>query len=121
MASGCLGCLLRRKHAPASTFTEAWLDAGIAGSVGDVLDKAPMESTIGLFKTELIDRQRSWAGRNEVEKETAAWVHWFNIDRLHAAIDYRAPVEFENTRPLQWPEASVGQIQDGSKLRVTAG
>jgi hypothetical protein len=25
-----------------------------------------MESTISLFKTELIDRQRSWTGRNEV-------------------------------------------------------
>ena len=34
-----------------------------------------MESTIGLFKTELIDRQGSWTGRAQVEKETAAWVH----------------------------------------------
>lgn len=54
-----------------------------------------MESTIGLFKTELIDRQRSWTGRNEVERETAAWVHWFNTERLHSAIGYRPPVEFE--------------------------
>ena len=40
-------------------FTEALLDAGIAGSigtVGDALDNALMESTIGLYKTELIDR-----------------------------------------------------------------
>jgi transposase InsO family protein len=54
-----------------------------------------MESTIGLFKTELIDRQRSWTGRNEVERETAAWVHWFNTERLYSAIGYRPPVEFE--------------------------
>src|SRR3954470_2035289 len=80
-------------------FTEALTDAGIAGSigsVGDALDNALMESTIGLYKTELIDRQRSWTGRNEVERETAAWVHWFNTERLHSALDYRPPVEFED-------------------------
>ena len=80
-------------------FTEALLDAGIAGSigsVGDALDNALMESTIGLYKTELIDRQRSWAGRNEVERETVAWVHWFNTERLHSALDYRPPAEFED-------------------------
>src|SRR4051812_15378821 len=79
-------------------FTEALLDAGIAGSigsVGDALDNALMESTIGLFKTELIDRQRSWTGRAAVERETAAWVHWFNTDRLHSSIGYRPPVEYE--------------------------
>ena len=51
--------------------------------------------TIGLYRTELIDRQRSWAGRTEVERETAAWVHWFNTERLHSSIGYRPPVEFE--------------------------
>lgn len=69
-------------------FTEALADAGIAGSigaVGDALDNALMESTIGLFKTELSDRQRSWAGRAAVEREIAAWVHWFNTDRLHSS------------------------------------
>lgn len=32
-----------------------------------------MESTIGLYKTELIDldASRGWIGRNEVERETA--------------------------------------------------
>ena len=80
-------------------FTEALLEAGIAGSigsVGDALDNALLESSIGLYKTELIDRRRSWTGRNEVERETAAWVHWFNTERLHSAIGYRPPVEFED-------------------------
>ena len=80
-------------------FTEALTDAGIAGSigsVGDALDNALMESTIGLYKTELIDQQPSWTGRAAVERETAAWVHWFNTDRLHSAIGYRPPTEFED-------------------------
>jgi transposase InsO family protein len=79
-------------------FTQTLLDAGIAGSigsVGDALDNALMESTIGLFKTELIDRQKTWTGRTDVERETAAWVHWYNTARLHSAIGYVPPVEFE--------------------------
>jgi putative transposase len=83
----------------ALAFTEALHEAGITGSigsVGDALDNALMESAIGLYKTELITRHhRSWTGRNEVERETAAWVHWFNTARLHSALDHRPPVEFE--------------------------
>jgi putative transposase len=80
-------------------FTEALRDANITGSigsVGDALDNALMESTIGLFKTELIDRHnRTWSGRAEVERETAAWVHWYNTARLHTAIGYLPPIEHE--------------------------
>jgi len=56
-----------------------------------------MESTIGLYKTELIDhdRPRSWTGRAEVERETAGWVQWYNTTRIHHSIGKRAPVEFE--------------------------
>jgi putative transposase len=45
-----------------------------------------MESTIGLYKTEPLDRHPSWTGRAVVERETDAWVHWFNTDRLHSSI-----------------------------------
>ncbi len=106
-------------------FTEALTEAGIAGSigsVGDALDNALMESTIGLYKTELIDRQRSWTGRNEVERETAAWVHWFNTERLHSAIDYRPQWSTRTTtvtppppRSSRWPEPGLRRIQDGSR------
>ena len=83
-------------------FTEALREAdmhGSIGSVGDALDNALMESTIGLYKTELIDLDstRRWTGRNEVERETADWVKWFNDERLHSSIDYRPPVEYEET------------------------
>jgi putative transposase len=81
-------------------FTEALLEAGITGSigtVGDALDNALMESTIGLFKTEVIDHeQRSWTGWRDVERAVASWVHWYNHSRLHSSIGYLPPVEYEN-------------------------
>jgi len=79
-------------------FTAALLEAGITGSigsVGDALDNALMESTIGLYKTELIDRRSSWAGRAEVERETAYYVGWFNTTRLHSSLRYLPPIEYE--------------------------
>lgn len=81
-------------------FTEALLEAGITGSigsVGDALDNALMESTIGLFKTEVIDHeQASWTGWRDVEKAVASWVWWFNHERLHSSIGYLPPAEYED-------------------------
>jgi putative transposase len=54
-------------------FTDALRDSGIAGSigsVGDALDNALMESAIGLYKTELINRATPWTGPAEVKRET---------------------------------------------------
>lgn len=53
-----------------------------------------MESTIGLYKAELINR-RSWQSRQEIETATTAYVEWFNQTRLHSAIDYKSPAAFE--------------------------
>jgi putative transposase len=85
----------------ALAFTEELAEAGIAGSigtVGDALDNALMESTIGLYKTELIlpySSTRNWSGVREVERETAEWVRWYNNERIHSSIDYMTPVEWE--------------------------
>ncbi len=80
-------------------FTEALRDAGITGSigsVGDALDNALMESTIGLYKTEVIGRNtRSWTGQQDVERATAEWVHWYNTTRLHSSIGFLPPAEYE--------------------------
>jgi len=80
-------------------FTEKLLDLGFAGSVGRVgtaYDNALIESTIGLYKTELVDRRATgWDGRQDVEAATARWVSWFNRDRLHAELGYLTPFEME--------------------------
>jgi transposase InsO family protein len=80
-------------------FTAELIDAEIAGSigtVGDALDNALCESTIGLFKTEAInDGGPTWKDRSAVEWQVARWVHWYNTRRLHSSIDYLPPIEFE--------------------------
>ncbi|MCH0561554.1 IS3 family transposase, partial [Streptomyces sp. MUM 16J] len=72
--------------------------AGIAasiGSVGDAYDNALMESTIGLYKTELIKPQRPWKTLSQVELATAEWIDWYNHRRLHGEIGHIPPVEYE--------------------------
>ncbi|MEU4863423.1 IS3 family transposase [Kitasatospora aureofaciens] len=72
--------------------------AGIAasiGSVGDAYDNALMESTIGLFKTELIKPRRPWRTLSQVELATAEWIDWYNHRRLHGEIGHVPPAEYE--------------------------
>jgi transposase InsO family protein len=99
----------------AISFTEALIEAGIApsiGTVGDALDNALMESTIGVYKTELIehpDRTHAWTGRAEVERETASWVHWYNTTRIHHSIGKMSPIEFEEHYRLANP-ANIDEV-----------
>lgn len=79
-------------------FTQHLIDAGIdasIGTVGDALDNALAESTIGLYKTELIKSRGPWHNIGEVDVATAAWVDWYNNQRLHGACGGRPPAEFE--------------------------
>ncbi|WP_392959821.1 IS3 family transposase [Streptomyces sp. LN245] len=72
--------------------------AGIAasiGTVGDAYDNSLMESTIDLFKTELIKPRRPWKTLSEVELATAEWVDWYCHRRLHGEIGHTPPVEYE--------------------------
>jgi len=79
-------------------FTAHLLEAGIGasiGTVGDALDNAMMESTIGLYKTELIKKDGPWKSLADVELATAQYVEWFNTRRLHSAIGDIPPAEQE--------------------------
>jgi putative transposase len=55
------------------------------------------ESTIGLFKTELIRRHGPWRTVDEVDLATLAYVDWFNHRRLHGEIGDIPPAELEAT------------------------
>jgi putative transposase len=82
-------------------FTQRLIDAGAdpsIGSVGDGYDNALAESTIGLYKTELINMQGPWKTIEQVELATLEWVDWYNHRRLHGACERLPPVEYEQTR-----------------------
>jgi putative transposase len=56
---------------------------------------ALMESTIGLYKTELIKPRRPWRSLTNVELATAEYVDWFNTRQLHTSIGGIPPAEYE--------------------------
>ncbi|HHT41700.1 MAG TPA: transposase, partial [Actinomyces sp.] len=62
------------------------------GSVGDSYDNALTETVNGLYKAELIYSQ-TWRSCTKVEWATLNWVHWWNNERLHQALDYTTPEE----------------------------
>ena len=95
-------------------FTTHLLTAGIdasIGSVGDALDNALMESTIGLYKTELIKRRGWWKTLADVELATAEWVDWYNTSRIHRAIGARPPAEYESIYYAQHQPREVAGVK----------
>ena len=84
-------------------FTETLLLAGLTpsvGTVGDALDNALAETTIGLYKTECTRADSPFrAGpiqtRADLEEITSAWVAWYNTARLMHRLGRRPPAEAE--------------------------
>jgi putative transposase len=79
-------------------YTARLEEAGIVpsvGSKGDSYDNALAETVNGLYKAELIRRRGPWRTAAEVERATAAWVAWWNTQRLHGALGHVPPAEFE--------------------------
>jgi putative transposase len=38
-----------------------------------------------------------WRGVDDLELATLSWVHWYNEHRLHSALDYLPPAEYEQS------------------------
>jgi hypothetical protein len=87
----------RRSESPAS-----WSARSLAGAVtsvgsrGDSYDNALAETTIGLFKTEIINLRGPWRTPGQVELALADWVDWYNRRRLHSACADLLPAEYEH-------------------------
>ena len=79
-------------------FGERCREAGIAqsmGSVGDAYDNAMCESFFATLECELIDR-RSFATMSQARREVFRFIEGFyNTRRLHSALGYTSPVNFE--------------------------
>ena len=74
------------------------------GSTGDSYDNALAEALNSLYKAELIYNKARpgytgpWRDQREVERETSAWVHWYNTSRPHLALGGITPQQAENKR-----------------------
>ncbi|MBP2280744.1 transposase InsO family protein [Psychrobacter sp. PL19] len=80
-------------------YTDRMTESGVIASVGttgDSYGNALAETVNGLYKSEVIHYlKEQWSGMNDVELATLEWVDWFNKTRLHSAIGYVSPFEFE--------------------------
>ncbi len=66
------------------------------GSVGDAYDNAMCESFFATLEPELLDRQRF-----ETRLAVFAYIKgWYNPYRRHSALDYRSPINYERSQPL---------------------
>ncbi|GHD00738.1 transposase [Novosphingobium pokkalii] len=82
----------------AMNYTQRLAEANLVpsvGSIGDSYDNALAETINGLYKTEVIWRQRSWPSASAVEMATLRWVDWYNNQRLFGPIGYIPPAEAE--------------------------
>ncbi len=65
------------------------------GTVGDSLDNAMAESTIGQLKAELVYRHSPWRTVEQLEFALFEYIDWWNHRRLHGEIGMRTPAEVE--------------------------
>ena len=65
------------------------------GSVGDCYDNAMCESFFATLECELLDRTR-FRTHDEARAALFDFIEgWYNTHRLHSAIDYTSPAQFE--------------------------
>jgi transposase InsO family protein len=79
-------------------YTERLSDIGASASVGSVADSydnAMAEALNGTFKAELIEMQGPWRDCEQVERAIFQWATWYNEERLHSALNYVPPAEYE--------------------------
>jgi putative transposase len=66
------------------------------GRTGQCWDNALAESFFASLKGECLGQQ-SWPTRAAARHATVEYIAWYNGTRLHSALGYRTPDEFETT------------------------
>jgi putative transposase len=86
------------------------------GTVGDAYDNAMAESFFATLECELIDR-RIWKTKQQAQREIFAWIEsWYNPRRLHSALGYLSPINFERKYA---DEQSLLTAKQTSELKVS--
>ena len=98
-AAGCLLHSDRGSQYASAAYRARLAQAGLIASMsraGNCYDNAAMESFWGKLKTELVHRRKF---ASPAEARTAIFEHvevFYNRRRLHSALGFRSPVDFEN-------------------------
>ncbi len=99
-ARGALHHSDRGRQYSSGGYRAALAAAGLEASMsrrGDCWDNAVVESFFATLKTELIHR-RAWATRLEVQRAVFRYIEgWYNPHRLHSALGYQSPAQYEAT------------------------
>ncbi len=83
------------------------------GTVGDAYDNAMAESFFASLECELIAR-RSWKTKPEARLAVFTWIEsWYNPRRLHSALDYQSPINFERSWTSRNSSSKINTLPDG--------
>lgn len=84
------------------------------GSIGDCFDNALCESFFATLECELLDRE-SFRSPTDARQAVFAFIEgWYNPHRLHSALDYASPIQFERScvsfmdSPSSYPSTKPG-------------
>jgi transposase InsO family protein len=64
--------------------------------VGNCWDNAPVESFFSSLKAELVSLA-DWSTHDEAEAAVADYLRFYNHQRLHSALDYPSPAQYETS------------------------
>jgi len=97
---GCVHHSDRGRQYSSAGYRAALEAAGLTASMsrrGDCWDNAVVESFFATLKTELVP-SRAWATRAEVQRAVFRYIEgWYNPHRLHSALGYQSPAQYEAT------------------------